>query len=117
MRTGNLFAQPSGDLHEEQIEVLRETPGVRIERIVSRGHTSPDDFWYDQPRDEWVVLLTGSARLELEERTEPLELRPGDWVDLPANARHRVTWTAPDRTTIWLAIHYPKGPSRTSTPR
>lgn len=108
MEAGNLYEQLPEDLTEEHIEVLRETGDLRIERIVSHGHTSPEDFWYDQPRDEWVVLLTGSARLELEERAEPLELRPGDWVDLPANARHRVTWTATDRPTIWLAIHYPK---------
>ena len=116
MKTGNLYEHLPADLTEERIEVLRQTANIRIERIVSRGHASPADFWYDQPQDEWVVLLTGSARLELEERAEPLELRPGDWVDLPANARHRVTWTAPDRTTIWLAIHYPKRPTRTSKP-
>ena len=114
MKTGNLYEHLPADLTEERIEVLRQTANIRIERIVSRGHASPADFWYDQPQDEWVVLLTGSARLELEERAEPLELRPGDWVDLPANARHRVTWTATDRPTIWLAIHYPERSSKST---
>src|SRR5262249_47877818 len=47
-----------------------------------------------------------SARsLEFEEGGE-IELAPGDWVDIPAHVRHRVTWTAPDLDMIWLAIFY-----------
>ncbi len=44
----NLFADLSADLSEELVEVLAENKHVRIERIVSTGHASPDGFWYDQ---------------------------------------------------------------------
>ena len=109
MNRGNLYRELSTEPDEERLDALLETGDVRIERIVSRGHRSPDGFWYDQPRDEWVVLLTGHARLQLE--TETMELEPGDWVELPARARHRVAWTAPNRPTVWLAVHFAARPA------
>lgn len=91
------------ELSEELVEPLAAGPGVRVERIVSRGHCSPEGFWYEQAEDEWVLLVAGSAELELEDGRR-LTLSPGDWVDIPAGLRHRVTRTAPDRDTIWLAV-------------
>jgi cupin 2 domain-containing protein len=77
--------------------------GVRIERIVSHGHRSPDGFWYDQAEREWVLLISGRARLRFEGE-EAIELSPGDYVDIPAHRRHRVEWTEPNAATIWLAV-------------
>jgi cupin 2 domain-containing protein len=79
---------------------------VRVERIVSFGHASPPGFWYDQPWHEWVVLLTGAARVLFEGDSAPVQLGPGDSLDIPAGRRHRVEWTAPDGPTVWLAVHY-----------
>jgi cupin 2 domain-containing protein len=79
---------------------------VRIERIVSRGHQSPPDSWYDQSEHEWVVLLTGAARLRFAEPSTVVELFPGDHVHIGPHVRHRVEWTAPDRDTIWLAVFF-----------
>jgi cupin 2 domain-containing protein len=101
----NLFYGIPTDLPDELIEALHEASGLRIERIVSLGHASPEGFWYDQPTGEWVLLLSGAARL-LVEGHEPLELRPGSFLDIPPHTRHRVEWTDPARPTIWLAIHY-----------
>ena len=101
----NLFAGIPAVLPGELIQALLETPSVRIERIVSRGHASPEGFWYDQGTHEWVLLLTGAARLTIEGEG-PIELRPGAFLDIPAHRRHRVEWTDPDRPTIWLVIHY-----------
>src|SRR5205823_4340700 len=64
----------------ESTEALAATPGLRIERIVSLGQTSPPGFWYDQDEAEWVVLLAGAARLRFADETEPRHLGPGDWV-------------------------------------
>ena len=86
--------------------LLAERPGVRIERIVSTGQASPPGFWYDQDWGEWVVLLSGAARLRFADEDEPRHLGPGDWVDIPAHCRHRVEWTDPDQPTVWLAVHY-----------
>jgi len=105
VRRGNLLAGLPPPLAEEQIERLVDGPAVRIERIVSTGQASPPGFWYDQPEDEFVVLLSGAARLRFEADDLPLDLKPGDWVEIPAHARHRVEWTQADPPTVWLAVH------------
>jgi cupin 2 domain-containing protein len=101
LRTG-LPAQPVAD---EIFEVLVERPGVRIERIVSTGQTTPEDQWYDQARDEFVLLIAGAARLRIEGEAEDRALAEGDWLLIPAHCRHRVTWTREDPPTVWLAVH------------
>jgi cupin 2 domain-containing protein len=100
----NLYADLPRSLPDELITTLLESANVRIEKIVSHGHASPEGFWYDQDQYEWVVVLKGAARLRLEEQA--VELRPGDFINIPAHQRHRVEWTTPDEPTIWLAVHY-----------
>ena len=100
----NIFTELPRDLPEELFSTLLQTPGIRIERIFSKGHCSPPGFWYDQDQSEWVLVLEGAARLEFEDRT--VEMKPGDYLDIPAHKKHRVAWTTPDEPTIWLAVHY-----------
>jgi cupin 2 domain-containing protein len=101
----NLFADIPTNLPDELIEVLKDSDTVRIERIVSMGHSSPEGFWFDQETDEWVLLVQGAARLRVETGDE-IEMKPGDFVNIPAHKKHRVEWTTPDEPTIWLAVHY-----------
>jgi cupin 2 domain-containing protein len=101
----NLLRDLPGSLPAEVVQTLLETSSVRIERIVSLGHASPAGFWYDQEQHEWVLLISGSARLRLE-GDEPIELTPGAYVNIPAHRRHRVEWTHPTEPTVWLAIRY-----------
>jgi cupin 2 domain-containing protein len=106
----NLFAAlPPLGATEEQFTNLLKTPGLRIERIVSTGQSSPPGFWYDQAGDEWVVLIAGEALLRFTDEPEPRRLRPGDHLDIAAGRRHRVDWTKPGEHTIWLAIHRTRG--------
>jgi cupin 2 domain-containing protein len=109
IRSGNLFdpAAPTGP--DEHIDALVEQGGVSIERIVSMGHASPPDFWYDSPRAEWVVLLSGAAVLEFEGNPKLLTLKPGDHVLIEAHCRHRVAWTSDKEPSVWLAVYYPGG--------
>jgi cupin 2 domain-containing protein len=100
----NIFADIPKHAAQELFTKLLDSPGIRIERIVSYGTSSPEGFWYDQDHDEWVIVLQGAARLALEESV--VELKPGDFLNLPAHTKHRVEWTTPDEPTIWLAIHY-----------
>jgi cupin 2 domain-containing protein len=95
----------------ERIDALLTRPGLRIERIVSDGQASPPGFWYDQPDAEWVLVLAGAARLRFEDESEARVLGPGDWVDIAPHRRHRVEWTDPTVTTVWLAVFYPCDPS------
>jgi cupin 2 domain-containing protein len=96
---------PSRALAQEVVEILLDQPGLRIERIVSTGQTTPDGEWYDQVTDEWVLVVAGAARLRIEGEDEDRELGEGDWIVLPAHCRHRVTWTREEPPTVWLAIH------------
>lgn len=103
---GNLFESLPAALPEELIETVVEQDGLRLERIVSTGQITPDGEWYDQESNEWVVLLTGAARLRFDDPDEVLNLSPGDYLKIPAHKRHRVDWTDPDEPTVWLALHF-----------
>jgi cupin 2 domain-containing protein len=105
IETGNIFASPQ-DTTQEQITTLLATGNVRIESIVSRGHASPEGFWYDQDWGEWVVVVKGSAELLFEGESAPRVLRPGDYLHIPPHARHRITATDPGEPTVWLAVHH-----------
>lgn len=87
---------------EERFVPLVQSDGLLLEQIVSHGRASPDGFWYDQPRPEWVTLLRGTARLQFDEGD--LALTAGDALLIPAGCRHRVAACSPD--AVWLALHF-----------
>jgi cupin 2 domain-containing protein len=101
----NIFDCIPDNLDEEIFQQLVDGEGVRIERIISSGHSSPESGWYDQDRNEWVLVLKGEAILLLEGDL-PVNLKVGDFINIPAHQKHRVEWTDPDSKTIWLAVHY-----------
>jgi cupin 2 domain-containing protein len=96
---------PSAAAGEVFQELLR---GGRfwLERIVSTGQATPPGEWYDQETDEWVLLVSGAARLRFEDEPHDRPLRPGDYLHIAAHRRHRVAWTDPEQATVWLAVHY-----------
>lgn len=104
-RMNNLFGNIPDNLPEELFSSLLEAQNLRVERIVSQGHRSPVDGWYDQSEHEWVLLVSGAARL-IFCSGQSVELRPGDYLNIPAHEKHRVAWTDPDQKTVWLAIFY-----------
>ena len=106
MNKTNLLENIPTDLPEELIEVLASSENVRIERIISHGHTSPEDFWYDQDQNEFVLLLKGKAELEFSDPDKMIMLDEGDSLVIPAHQRHRVSWTKPETETIWLVVYY-----------
>ena len=108
MKHGHLFDGPCGPSHTERFDTLLDQPGWRLERIVSTGQATPPCQWLAQERDEWVVLLSGSAVLRFEAEPEPLWMQPGDWVLIPGKTRHRVERTGAAPPTVWLALHYEK---------
>ena len=101
----NLLAGLPSDLEDEVFEPILEAEHVRIERIVSKGHTSPQKGWYDQQEHEWVVVLEGAGTVLFEQGPE-VHLEEGDHLMIPAHSRHRVSWTDPERVTVWLAVFY-----------
>ena len=101
----NIFDAIPKDLKDEKFESLVESDRIRIERIISRGHASPESGWFDQQQNEWVMVLKGAAILAFEDQPS-ISLKEGDFINLPAHKKHKVEWTAPDVETIWLAVHY-----------
>jgi cupin 2 domain-containing protein len=95
---------PAGLPDEVFTEILRR-PGLRLERIVSTGQSTPPGEWLEPAWEEWVLLLAGGAGLTLEGEA-PLTLGPGDHLLIPKGRRHRVDWTDPDAPTVWLAAHF-----------
>ena len=105
MLTGNLLTEIPGDIPEEIFQTLIQTDNIKIERIISHGQSSPEDFWYDQKENEWVVLLQGHACIAFKDGKK-VELHSGDYVNIPAHIKHRVEYTHQEQVTVWLVIFY-----------
>lgn len=106
MEIANIFQDIPNELPVELVENLVSSKDIRIERIVSKGHRSPPNFWYDQSENEWVLLIKGEAKLHFEADNEIVHLTAGMHVNIPAHQKHRVEWTTEDEETIWLAVFY-----------
>ena len=100
----NLLTDLPENVPDELFQTILDKPNIRIERIVSLGHATPEGGWFDQETDEWVLLVQGAARLRFEDGA--VEMLPGDYVHIAAHRRHRVEWTDGEQPTIWLAVHY-----------
>ena len=101
----NLLQNIPEQLPEELFETLVKNENIHIERIVSKGHSSPKEGWHDQDRSEWVFVLKGAARLTFEDGSD-VSMGPGDSLEIPAHVKHKVVWTDPQEETIWVAVHY-----------
>lgn len=99
----SIFAELAECSTDEHFLTLIDRPAVKIERIVSRSHSDPSGFWYDQDEDEWVIVLRGNATLEFA-GGELVQMKPGDYLTIPRRVKHRVEHT--DSETIWLAVHF-----------
>lgn len=106
MKKNNIFHSIPADLPEELIQTLVECDNVRIERILSRGHCSPEGFWYDQDEDEFVFLVQGEAELQLQQPDQRIRLSQGDFLVIHAHQQHRVAWTSSDPECIWLTVFF-----------
>ena len=103
---GGLFDDIPPKLPQELFQTLLATSSLKIERIVSNGHSSPPDFWYCEDQHEWVLVVKGEAKLRFDDQNDATHLCAGDYINIPARTRHRVEWTTGAEETIWLAIFY-----------
>ena len=100
----NIFDNINVDKNNEEfIKILRDK-NIRIERIVSNGQISDENFWYNQDENEFVLLLDGEAILEFENRE--ITLKKGDFIDIKSRTKNRIKYTYLDEPTIRLAIFY-----------
>jgi cupin 2 domain-containing protein len=105
VRSGRLCGDPFPTIAEgERYDTLLAGSGIRIERILSAGQVTAPGEWYDQPGDEWVLLMEGQATIAFENGTL-CTLKRGDWMFLPRHCKHRVESTSAGPGCIWLAVH------------
>lgn len=100
----NIYDLTEKNIGSELVQALWQRAPVRIERIVSQGETSG---WFEQEEDEWVLLIEGEAKLEIEKpsgQTEKITLTRGDQLFIPAGQKHRVTDTSVRPPCIWLCV-------------
>ncbi len=102
---GNIFELIPKEINDELFEDIISNDNVRIERIISKGHISPELGWYDQSENEWIIILQGAAKIEFENKSVT-DLVCGSYLNIPAHCKHKVAWTDPTTETIWLAIYY-----------
>jgi cupin 2 domain-containing protein len=106
MKIKNIFNDIPSNLSKEILDEIISTDKIRIERIISKGQTSPENFWYDQEENEWVIVIKGKSKLKIIDEDELIELNEGDYINIPSHKKHRVEWTDPEIETIWLAVFY-----------
>ncbi len=97
----NLFKPDHSETEEERFDALLSLKNVTIERILSPPETVTE--LSEQPHDEWICILQGSARLEMGDSVH--QLHRGDQMLIPANTQHRVLTTSHRPHCLWLAVH------------
>ncbi len=105
MKDTSIYKIPEWDFEDSEIfEVLKESSNIKIERIVSKGNITPDNKWYNQDTDEWVILIQGNAKIEYSDSTI-IELVAGEHLFIPKHTLHRVIQTSSNPECIWIAVH------------
>lgn len=104
----NIYQQLPDASKNEVVEEIMLHHNVRLERISSQGQSSL--AWQSSEQNEWVLLMQGAAKLCFAEPQQVLALKPGDYLLIPANCRHRVAWTSPQQQSIWLCCYYADKP-------
>ena len=104
MEKYNIFDKIIVDKEEENFFEIFKNETIKIEKIVSNGQISPENFWYEQEKSEFILRLEGFAILEFENRE--VELKKGDCINIKAKQKHRVKFTSLDEPTIWFAVFY-----------
>ncbi|MBP7742057.1 MAG: cupin domain-containing protein [Aliarcobacter sp.] len=104
MEKYNIFEKIIVDKKEEIFFEIFKNETIKIEKIVSNGQISPKNFWYEQEKSEYIILLEGFAVLEFEDKE--IELKKGDCINIKAMQKHRVKFTSLDEPTIWFAVFY-----------
>lgn len=106
MEIKNIFSEIPDSIPDEIFQEIISSRNCKIERIISKAHNTPEDKWYDQDKNEFVILLKGKAEISFQESDELIRLNPGDYINIPPHKKHRVEKTSSTEETIWLAVHY-----------
>ncbi|MDB2562606.1 cupin domain-containing protein [Sulfurimonas sp.] len=105
MQVTNIFDNIPKELDAELFQDILVKDNLKIQRIVSQGESTNDDKWYIQEDDEWVIVLQGKATISFIDESD-INLNSGDYIHIPANKKHKVSWTSSTEQTVWLAVHF-----------
>ena len=94
----NIYEIKEPERGEESFFTLHQTSTLKIEAIRSRLNIPGAK--YNQEEDEWVVLVRGSATMEIEGVNT--SLKEGDSIFLPHGTRHQVLSTSDD--AVWIGV-------------
>lgn len=100
----NIFKLPDELPPKELFETLLDNK-ILIEKIISTGQVTPKGEWYDQDRDEWLIVLQGEGELSYEDGSR-IKLTTGDYLFIFAHQKHRVEYTSTEPPCIWLTIFF-----------
>ncbi|MGL5078536.1 MAG: cupin domain-containing protein, partial [Waterburya sp.] len=101
----NIFNLPKQLPQAELFETLYNNEQILIERIVSTGQTTPEGEWYNQEKNEWLIVLQGEGELSYEDGSR-IKLITGDYLLIPAYQKHRVEYTSTEPPCIWLTLFF-----------
>ena len=101
----NIYNDVPSQLNDELFEEIISNDKFILERIISEGQATPENFWYDQDKNEFVLLLSGSAEISFEDEPTVL-MKAGDYIIIPPHKKHRVAKTNSDKKTFWIALHF-----------
>ncbi len=104
-KINNIFELPAQLPQQELFETLLNNDKISIERIVSTGQVTPPGEWYDQERNEWLIVLQGEGELSYEDDSR-IKLTVGDYLSIEAHQKHRVEYTSTEPPCIWLTIFF-----------
>lgn len=93
-----------GILKENYLDLLK-CKQFRLEKIVSKGYSTPQNIWLSEDKNEFILLLKGKAEL-LFENGNIINLIEGDYFIIPSGTKHKVTKTSRKPICYWLTIHY-----------
>ena len=101
---GNIYHLIPPHFSSEIFETIFQSNNIHIERIISTGQVTPENTWLFQEKDEWVILLQGNSSIEFEDGY-CCDMKCGDYLFIPGNRKHRITFTSITPPCIWLAVH------------
>ena len=95
----NIYDFELPNLDNEKFDTLLNHKNIEIKRIVSNTLKTSQTFV--QNDDEWVIVLKGCAKIEM--NNQIYKLKAGDYLFIPANTKHTLLKTK--KVVVWLAIH------------
>jgi len=95
----NLFEYELPKVDSEKFQTLLNHKNVEIKTIISNTLSSPQTFI--QECDEWVVVLQGCAKIEMDGIIH--KLKKGDTLFIEAKKPHTLLKTK--KVVVWLAVY------------